>query len=81
MNEYDEMTLKVMEDIVDADLDEYQVKQLIMFLIAGTLTYDTARKTAEKIVERCSKLKHLVCYSLQVMDNGLRYKLTTKKKQ
>jgi hypothetical protein len=55
MNIYDEMTLKVMEDIVDADLDEYQVKQLIMFLIAGTLTYDTARKTAEQIVERCSK--------------------------
>lgn len=45
----------VFEDIMGSDLDEYQIKQLAMMLIANTLTELTAKETAEVIVERCSK--------------------------
>jgi hypothetical protein len=47
----------VFEDIMASGLDEYQVKQLAMLLIANTLTYDTARKTAEAVIERTAKEK------------------------
>ena len=47
---YDVFT--VFEDIMASDLDEYQVKQLAMLLIANTLTYETARKTDEVVIER-----------------------------
>jgi len=50
---YDVFT--VFEDIMASDLDEYQVKQLAMLLIANTLTYDTARKTAEVVIERTNE--------------------------
>jgi hypothetical protein len=50
---YDVFT--VFEDIMASDLDEYQVKQLAMLLIANTLTYDTARKTAEVVIERINE--------------------------
>ena len=49
---YDVFT--VFEDIMASDLDEYQIKQLAMMLIANTLTEQTARDTAEVIVERNS---------------------------
>jgi len=50
---YDVFT--VFEDIMASDLDEYQVKQLAMLLIANTLTYDTARKTAEVVIKRTNE--------------------------
>ena len=50
---YDVFT--VFENIMGSDLDEYQIKQLAMMLIANTLTEQTAKETAEVIVERCSK--------------------------
>jgi hypothetical protein len=50
---YDVFT--VFEDIMASDLDKYQVKQLAMLLIANTLTYDTARKTAEVVIERTNE--------------------------
>ena len=50
---YDVFT--VFEDIMASDLDEYQVKQLAMLLIANTLTYETARKTAEVVIERTNE--------------------------
>tara|TARA_R100001198_G_scaffold28348_1_gene15033 strand:+ start:384 stop:557 length:174 start_codon:yes stop_codon:yes gene_type:complete len=50
---YDVFT--VFEDVMASDLDEYQIKQLAMMLIANTLTEQTAKETAEVIVERCSK--------------------------
>jgi len=49
---YDVFT--VFEDVMASDLDEYQIKQLAMMLIANTLTEQTAKETAEVIVERNS---------------------------
>tara|TARA_R100000656_G_scaffold124738_1_gene103675 strand:- start:449 stop:616 length:168 start_codon:yes stop_codon:yes gene_type:complete len=54
INSEEKNVFNLFEDIMASDLDEYQIKQLAMMLIANTLTEQTARETAEVIVERNS---------------------------
>jgi len=54
INSKEKNVFNLFEEIVALDLDEYQVKQLAMLLIANTVTEKTARDTAEAIVERNS---------------------------
>tara|TARA_B100000029_G_scaffold510434_2_gene601909 strand:+ start:344 stop:517 length:174 start_codon:yes stop_codon:yes gene_type:complete len=50
---YDVFT--VFEDVMASDLDEYQIKQLAMMLIANTLTEQTAKETAEMVIKRTNE--------------------------
>ena len=55
INSEEKNVFNLFEEIVALDLDEYQMKQLAMLLIANTLTYETARKTAEVVIERTNE--------------------------
>ena len=55
INSEEKNVFNLFEEIVALDLDEYQMKQLAMLFIANTLTYETARKTAEVVIERTNE--------------------------
>ena len=57
INSEEKNVFNLFEEIVALDLDEYQVKQLAMLLIANTLNEKTAKDTAQMVVE--SNLLHL----------------------
>ena len=54
INSEEKNVFNLFEEIVALDLDEYQMKQLAMLLIANTLNEKTAKDTAEMVVERNS---------------------------
>jgi|TARA_R110002124_G_scaffold281845_1_gene456555 hypothetical protein len=54
INSKEKNVFNLFEDIMASDLDEYQIKQLAMLLIANTLNEKAAKDTAEAIVERNS---------------------------
>jgi len=55
INSEEKNVFNLFEEIVALDLDEYQMKQLAIMLIANTLTEQTARDTAEVVIERTNE--------------------------
>jgi len=54
INSEEKNVFNLFEEIVALDLDEYQMKQLAMLLIANTLNEKAAKDTAQMVVERNS---------------------------